>query len=370
MLDEQRDGEGGRRGRIALLAVSFVAVAVLGALAGIGVYELLADDADEAAPAPAAASTTPAPAPASPSWIADLYEQVAPGVVEITAAGVSGSDPFGPFGPPGGGAAQGSGFVIDEEGTILTNQHVVDGASTLEVMFADGATVEAELVGVDASTDIAVLDVDVPADELTPLPLGGSASVRPGEAVVAIGSPFGLEGSITAGIVSAVGRTMRAPNGYSIAGSIQTDAPINTGNSGGPLIDAAGSVIGVNAQIESSSGGNEGVGFAIPIDAARRVAEALLAGESVAYPYLGAQLTDAPSAGGAEIAAVQSGSPAEEAGLREGDVVVAVDGRRVRSSGELVAAVGARDPGDAVTLTVTRDGEDRDVEVTLGTRPS
>jgi putative serine protease PepD len=230
--------------------------------------------------------------------------------------------------------------------------------------------VEAELVGVDASTDIAVLDVDVPAEELTPLPLGDSASVRPGEAVVAIGSPFGLEGSITAGIVSAVGRTMRAPNGYSIAGSIQTDAPINTGNSGGPLIDAAGSVIGVNAQIESSSGGNEGVGFAIPIDTVRRVAEALLAGEAVAYPYLGAQLTDAPSGGGAEIAAVQPGSPAEEAGLREGDVVVAVDGRRIRSSGELVAAVGALDPGDAVTLRVTRDGEDRDIDVTLGTRPS
>ncbi len=367
MPDEQTTDGARRRGRGALLLVAFVAVALLGAFAGIGVHDVVWDDAAEERAVPVTAPTAGTP---SVSWIADLYEELAPGVVKITATGVQASDPFGPFGPPGGGAAQGSGLVIDDDGTILTNQHVVDGARSIEVMFSDGTTADADLVGVDASTDIAVLDVDRPAEELTPLPLGDSSSVRPGDAVVAIGSPFGLEGSITAGIVSAVGRTMRAPNGFSIADSIQTDAPINSGSSGGPLIDAAGTVIGINAQIESSSGGNEGVGFAIPSATARRVADALLAGEQVTFPYLGAQLTDAPSGGGAEIAAVQPDSPAEAGGLEPGDVVTAVDGRSISSADELVAAVAALDPGDVVTLTVGRAGGTRDVDVTLGTRPA
>jgi putative serine protease PepD len=359
------------RRSVIIRAAVVAGIALLAAGLGIGIYRAATLGSGESSE-PAAVTTdttetgTTAPLPAP---IADLYDEVSPGVVEVAVSGVAGTDPFGPFESPGETAAQGSGFVVDDDGTILTNEHVVEGAESIEVRFADGRTVDAELVGTDASTDVAVLRVDVPADELAPLELGDSSAIRVGEGVVAIGSPFGLEGSITAGIVSAVGRTVRAPNGFSIVGAIQTDAAVNSGSSGGPLLNLAGEVIGINSQIESRSGGNVGVGFAVPIDAARRAAEAILAGETVAYPYLGVRLADAAS-GGAEVAAVQPGGPADDAGVEDGDVVVAVDGQEVGAADDLATAIASRAPGDEVTLTVERDGETVEIEVTLGRRPS
>jgi S1-C subfamily serine protease len=283
--------------------------------------------------------------------------------------------------------------VLDDEGHIVTNAHVVDGAGSIVVTFSNGRQVEATLLGVDASTDVAILEVDVPADELTPLPLGDSSAVEVGDGVVAIGSPFGYEGSVTSGIVSALDRSVDAPNGYPITGAIQTDAAINPGNSGGPLLDSAGNVIGVNAQIASNSGGNDGVGFAIPIDTVRQVAAKLAAGESVEHAYLGVSLvtvddSSAQALGlprGAQIASVERGSPADDAGLQagtqeqtvngqpyttDGDVVTALDGEPIGSAADLVAELAAKQPGDQVTLTVSRGGETLSVDVTLGTRPS
>jgi putative serine protease PepD len=362
-----------RRSRLLAIA-AIVGLALLAAGLGIGIYRSATLDSGETAETSSASSdsapsSSQAQGSAGAAPIADLYEEVSPGVVEITVSGASDGDDFGPFEPPGSVEAQGSGFVIDEEGTILTNQHVVEGAEQIEATFADGTTVEAELVGTDASADVGVIDVDVPADELTPLRLGDPSQLRVGEPVVAIGSPFGFEGTITAGIISALDRTVDAPNGYPIFGAIQTDAPINTGNSGGPLLNMNGEVIGINAQIESRSGGNVGIGFAIPIDSAGRASDAILAGESVAYPYIGARLADSPS-GGATIAEVQPDSPAEEAGLEDGDVVTAVDGEEIASTDDLVATIAELAPGDVVTLTVERDGETQEIDVTIGRRPS
>ncbi len=226
----------------------------------------------------------------------------------------------------------------------------------------------ATLVGADPSSDLAVIAVDVSADRLEPLSLGSSAGLEVGDGVIAIGSPFGLEGTVTTGIVSALGRTIDAPNGYSITGGIQTDAAINPGNSGGPLLDASGNVIGVNVQIASESGGNDGVGFAIPVDTVRQVASQLAAGKTIERAYLGVSLTNA--SGGARIAAVQSGSPASAAGLRAGDVVTALGDLPIASAADLSSAVAARKPGEHVTLTISRDGSNETVDVTLGTRPS
>ena len=346
--------------RSALTIAGLAAALVLGAGLGAAAFSMLDGSSTVVRQVTV---TTAEPAASATTTIAAVYDRASKGVVEISAT--SGGGLGGPS-----SSAQGSGFVYDEQGHVVTNQHVVAGSDTFRVSLWNGKEYRATLVGADPSTDLAVLKIEAPRTALEPLALANSADVSVGDPVLALGSPFGLEGSITAGIVSAVGRTMRAPNGFSIADSIQTDAPINSGSSGGPLIDAAGTVIGINAQIESSSGGNEGVGFTIPSATARRVADALLAGEQVTFPYLGAQLTDAPSGGGAEIAAVQPDSPAEAGGLEPGDVVTAVDGRSISSADELVAAVAALDPGDVVTLTVGRAGGTRDVDVTLGTRPA
>jgi putative serine protease PepD len=367
--------------RLALLGASVLAAGA----AGAGVLALAQRTTDEA-DGPPASSTQPAVLVASPSLtVGEIYERSAAGVVDIEVAGGGGG-----FGQTEG---EGSGFVLDEEGSIVTNAHVVEGASTITVIFSDGQQAPATVVGVDASTDVAILDVDVPAEELTALPLGSSAEVEVGDPVVAIGSPFGLAGTVTSGIVSALDRTVDAPNGYPISGAIQTDAAINPGNSGGPLLDAAGEVIGVNAQIRSNSGGNDGVGFAIPIDTVRQVAEQLVAGEEVQHAYLGVSLATVDSTAaealgipeGAQIVSVQDGSPAAEAGLRagtqnagvggetftrDGDVITAVDGTPVSSADDLGTAIAAHEPGDTVTLTVFRDGSSTSVEVTLGVRPS
>ncbi len=373
------------RRRALTAGAALVAAAALGAGAAVGITAAV-DGSGQTATAPA---ITVQPAAATAELDAsELYARTAPGVVEITVTGTS--EGFGPYGPREV-ESQGSGFVLDTKGNIVTNQHVVSGASSITVTFGDGMEAEATLVGSDASTDVAVIRVDVAADKLHPLVLGSSADVEPGDGVVAIGSPFGLEGSISAGIVSAVDRTITAPDGAQITGAIQTDAALNKGNSGGPLIDATGKVIGVNSQIESGTDTGTGVGFAIPIDTVRTVASQLIASGKVEHGFLGVHVvtvttTAAERLGlprGAQVAEVEARSPAAKGDLKagtetqtvngvelteDGDVIVAIDGTAVTSGDQLAAAIAAHEPGDTVALTVVRDGDQRTVSVTLGSR--
>ena len=300
--------------------------------------------------------------------IGQVAERARASVVEIT---VTTSATAGPMGESGTAEAQGSGFVYDTSGHVVTNAHVVDGAQSVRVTFSNGKSYDATVVGTDASTDLAVLKVDAPSALLVPLSLGDSSEVAVGDTVVAIGSPFGLENSVTAGIVSALGRSMEAPNGYTINGSIQTDAAINHGNSGGPLLDLDGKVIGVNAQIASESGGNDGVGFAIPSNTVGSIAEQLIADGTVEHAYLGVSVTE-PSVdlAGVEVAEVRSGSPAAVAGFAVGDVVTAIDGHAVSTPQDLRTAVDAKQPGDRVIVDYLRNGAQRTATVTLGKRPA
>jgi putative serine protease PepD len=267
------------------------------------------------------------------------------------------------------GRAEGSGFVLDTSGHIATNAHVVDGAQSLVVRFADGTRAPAKVIGTDPSSDVAVVQVaGVPADKLTPLSLADSSGLEVGSGVVAIGSPYGLEGSVTVGVISALERVIESPNGNTIAGAIQTDAPINHGNSGGPLLGSDGKVIGMNSQIKSDSGDNSGVGFAVPSNTVQRVVKGILSGGQVEHAFLGIQVGD--GSGGAKVGSVSQGSPAADAGLQKGDVVTAVDGRAVAGSDDLVGAVQAHSPGDAITLTVRRGGSSQDMRVTLADQPA
>jgi S1-C subfamily serine protease len=309
--------------------------------------------------------------------------------------------PFNPFGEEesqGGGVATGSGFVIDNEGHILTNNHVVEGASKITVKLGSSdATHTAEVVGTDPASDIALLKVEAPADQLDPLSLGDSSKVQVGDPVVAIGNPFGLDRTVTSGIVSALQRQIQAPNGFSINHVIQTDAAINPGNSGGPLIDSAGQVIGINSQIETGGGGNGnvGIGFAIPIDTAREVANEIEKNGKVEHAFLGinggtitpalAKAVNLPVDKGVLVAEVVKGGPADEAGLRGGsteatiegarfqlggDIVTEIDGEPIASMEDLIDAVSADHPGDKMELTVLRHGETKKIAVTLGNRPA
>jgi putative serine protease PepD len=295
-----------------------------------------------------------------------IYRNAYKGVVELTVTSENSSGTFG------GGSqtqkAQGSGFVYDANGDIVTNQHVVDGATSVSVKFWNGKTYGAHVVGTDASTDVAVVKVDAPSSLLHPLSLGDSSSLQVGDGVVAIGSPFGLEETVTSGIVSALHRQMTSPSGFAIPDSIQTDAAINHGNSGGPLLDTRGNVVGVTSQIESDSGGNDGVGFAIPSSTVRSVAGQLISSGKAEHAYLGVSLSS--SASNALVAEVRSGTPAERAGLKAGDVITALDGKSVASTGELESAIGAHKPGDSVSLTYTRNGKSHTVQLKLASRPS
>jgi putative serine protease PepD len=298
----------------------------------------------------------------------------------------------------------GTGFAVSKDGYILTNAHVVAQnavtAGSVKVVFKDGGsgmtTVDAAVVGVDETSDVALLKVDpAKAPDLKPLTLGDSAAVQPGEAVVAIGNPLGFDFSVTSGIVSAVHRNLQSPNGSVIPNGIQTDAAINSGNSGGPLFDASGSVIGINEQIASESGGNQGLGFAVPINTAKRVMEQLRATGKATYAYLGVQgqtvTADVATALGVKadkgvlVATVASGSPAEKAGIKGGtqqtvvqnqtyvlggDVIQAVDGTEVMSAEQLAAAITEHQPGAEITLTVVRDGATQQIKATLAERPS
>ena len=313
----------------------------------------------------AAAAARPVASTTGAQTVDQIYSASKQGVVDITVTSNSASS--SPFGSGAATQAEGSGFVIDKQGDIVTNDHVVSGASSIKVKFADGTTSSAKLVGTDPSTDIAVVRVSVPSSELQPLSFGDSSTAQVGDGVVAIGSPFGLAGTVTTGVVSALGRTMQAPNHYTITGAIQTDAAINHGNSGGPLLNSNGQVIGVNAQIESDSGGSDGVGFAIPSSTVSKVAKQLAGGGAVSHAYLGVQLTGTSSA---TVAAVRSGSPAANAGLEQGDVITAIDGRSVSSADSLVTAIDGHSPGDQVALSIRRSGRASTVQLKLGTQPT
>ncbi len=271
------------------------------------------------------------------------------------------------------GGGSGTGFVLDANGTIVTNAHVVGSSSTAQVRFDDGRrTVDGRVVGTDPSTDLAVIRVD-PSDTgpLKALTLADSGRVRVGDAAVAIGYPLGLDQTATSGIVSGLGRQIEAPNGFSIDEVIQTDAPINPGNSGGPLLDGRGRVIGVNSQIATAGGGNGnvGIGFAVPSNTVREIVPRLQAGQSIDRPYLGVSTAATPDGRGAQVGAVTAGGPAADAGLRTGDVLVAVDGERIAEPDDVSAAIADREPGDAVEVEIRRGGSEQTLSVELGTRP-
>jgi S1-C subfamily serine protease len=362
------------RNRIPLVLAALVATLGLGVGAGATSYAFLDDDPTVVRQVTVTSSDTAAAV--SPGLdVGAVYDQAYKGVVKVT---VGGSSSFG-----GAQRAQGSGFVVDGDGHVVTNHHVVSGGGTIRVTLSDGTTHRAELVGEDPSTDLAVLRIDAPASDLVPLQLGDSSDVEIGDPVVAIGSPFGLDGTVTSGIVSALHRQMTAPNRFTIADSIQTDAAINHGNSGGPLLDGRGRVIGVNTQIESESGGNVGIGFAVPSDTVRSIVSQLVETGEVEHAYLGIEMVPVPE--GVAVTVVLDATPAEDAGLRAatgtrtvdgeelpdgGDVIVELDGKEITTATELQAAVDARKPGDTVSVTVLRGGERRTLEVTLGTRPS
>jgi putative serine protease PepD len=376
--------EGERRGRrrVLVLSVPFAAGAVAGAglFVGLGLGGTSAPAAASGATRGTSASSTNV-ALTTPQFDAEtIYERDSPGVVDIT---VTDSAPQGsggeisPFGPTGGSQraqAEGTGYVYDASGDIVTAAHVVSGATKISVRFADGTTATAKLVGDDPSTDTAVVKVSVPSSKLTPLALADSSKVAPGEGVVAIGSPFGYAESISAGIVSAVDRNIEAPNGYTIPNAIQTDAAINHGNSGGPLIDSSGKVVGTNVQIATDNQGgasdNAGVGFAVPSNTVKSTVDDLIAGRTIQHAYLGVAVGDSSSGSGAQVGTVRAASPAASAGLKVGDVITAIDGNKVTNADQLTAVVSAHHPGDTLHLTVTRNGSTLDLKAELGVRPA
>jgi S1-C subfamily serine protease len=314
----------------------------------------------------------------------EIYKADARGVVSVITTTANGVE-------------QGSGIVLDTSGYILTNQHVVEGQRSVRVSFSNHDNVKAKVIGTDASTDLAVLKVDLPASALHPLPLGESSTVQVGDAVVAIGNPFGLDRTLTAGIISAVHREISAPNNFAIRDALQTDAAINHGNSGGPLIDRSGAVIGINAQLPSNSqvNGNVGVGFAIPIDVAKTVIPQLEQHGHVAHPWLGlqgdtidaslARAAHVPVAHGVLIEGIVPGSPIAKAGLVAGsssvivngmgyclggDVITAIDGADVSSVLGLQDVLAAHDPGEKLSVRVVHaGGASKDYTVVLGTQP-
>src|SRR3954466_16293897 len=271
------------------------------------------------------------------------------------------------------GVGTGSGFVVSDDGYVVTNAHVVEGANgQIKAKIGDGKTLAAKLVGKDASTDLALLKVD--ATNLKPLALGDSSTVQVGDPAYAIGNPFGLDRTLTTGVISALQREISSPNGFSIDDVLQTDAAINPGNSGGPLFNAQGQVIGVNSQIESTGtssggeGGNVGIGFAIPSNTVKSVVEQLMKSGKVSHAYLGVQSADASN--GAKVAQITASSPAAQAGLQQGDVIESVNGKAVNGASGLVAIVDEHKPGDTVQLKVSRNGSDKTLSVKLGQRPN
>jgi putative serine protease PepD len=346
------------------LALSLLAAACVGAGGGAVAYATLSDGSTVVKQVTVQPSE-PIASSSAPLSVNQIYRRAYRGVVEIT---VTTSAAASPFGGSGTAKAQGSGWVYNSSGNIVTNEHVVDGASSISVRFWNGKTYSASVVGTDKSTDLAVIKVDAPSSELHPLSVGNSGDLQVGDGVVAIGSPFGLEETVTSGIVSALHRAIEAPNNFTINDSVQTDAAINHGNSGGPLLNAQGQVVGVNAQIRSDSGGNEGVGFAIPSDTVRSIATQLISTGKAVHAYLGVAIDATAST--ARIASVKAATPAAQAGLKAGDVVTAVDGTSIASGDDLTRAIDSHKPGDTITLKYRRGGSEHTVDLKLAARPS
>ena len=349
-----------RASNFLFLVMGALSVAIVaGVLAAGGVF-----DRTDAAAQPGSATATPqassTSSAAAPTDVSDIYARVSPGVVYIAATTAQGQ-------------GSGSGWVYGSDGTIVTNDHVVEGARSVSVRFTEnGDPIDAKVLGTDPSTDVALLKVDPTQVEggVKPLQLADSKAIEPGQPAIAIGSPFGLQGTVTSGIVSALGREIQAPNGFTIPGVIQTDAAINPGNSGGPLLDEQGRVIGINSQIATNgANANSGVGFAVPIDTVKSVVPQLKSEGSIARAWLGVSSADAAPHDGAQVGEV-TGAPAQRAGLRTGDVIVSFDGRTIATASDLGQAVLTRKPGDTVKVVVQRNGSRETIEVTLGTRPN
>jgi S1-C subfamily serine protease len=350
-------------------------------------------------PAPLAGSKTTSGSEGAGLTAGDIYKRDAPGVVFIRAQIVQRTQSPFDFGLPQEqqGEATGSGFVINNNGTILTYAHVVSGATHVSVQFQDKQRVTARVLGKDASTDLALLKVDPKGLRLSPLALGSSKGVQVGDPAIAIGNPFGLERTLTTGVISAVKRTITAPNNFQIDDALQTDAPINPGNSGGPLIDATGKVIGINSQIATGGNGsntNVGIGFAVPIDTAKAIIPQLEKSGRVDRGYLGISAAtvdkslkdlNLPVTHGALVQSVTPGGPAYKAGIRAGnitaqldgqpiqlggDIITRIDKKDIRTNDDLAAAVAHRKAGDKVKITLVRAGTPKTVEVTLVQQPA
>jgi S1-C subfamily serine protease len=374
---------------------ALLVAAVLGGGVAVGVDRAVGDEGGTTVIREVTAGTSESTAfrNSSGKTISDIYGSAKRGVVQVLATSVVSDNPF--FGAQQA-RVLGSGFVIDKSGHVVTNYHVIEGASKVEVSFSGNDEMPATVVGKDPSTDIAVLRIKgAQGRALTPLELGSSDAVRVGDAVVAIGNPFGLERTVTAGIVSALQREITAPNGFAIDRVIQTDAAINHGNSGGPLLNADGKVIGVASQIESSSGGNVGIGFAVPINTVKDVVSQLLEHGKVEHPYIGVEMATIttelasnvrlPVDHGVLIQRVRPGSPAAQAGLRGGtaqvvvdgesylvggDVITQADGQPIQSAEQLRSVVTSKQPGDEIAFEVHRQNETKEVTVKLGRQPN
>jgi putative serine protease PepD len=355
--------------RVIAPVAALVAAGAVGGLASVAAWEAI--DSESATTVTATTPVEPVSSTTQPqSSISSIVETALPSVVEVrteSAAAETFPSPFQNPVPSPRVQGLGSGWVYDAEGHVVTNEHVVGGVEEVTVVFQDGTEVTATVVGTDPSTDVAVLKLEE-GHEAPVLPLGSTSSLKLGDTVIAIGSPLGLQGTVTAGIVSGLGRDIPAPNEFTIAGAVQTDAALNHGNSGGPLLDTGGRVVGMNAQIASETGANTGIGYAIPVETVKRFADQLIATGKVEHAFLGVVIEDAEN--GARLADIRTGSPADEAGLRQGDVVTEVDGEPIDSADDLRSAVESHKPGDEVDLTLRRDGESATVTVTLGTRPA
>jgi S1-C subfamily serine protease len=391
---------------IAALIGGGIVVAVVAALGGIGSTQKTVTEIQQAPIEPT--TTTASGASAKTAAVTtptahEIYERTAPSVVYVTSNIVKQTEsPFGFGESQQQGTATGSGFVINANGTILTNWHVVENAVKVTVSFENSKTVEAKVVGKDPSNDLAVLHVPTEGLTLHPLTLGDSSNVQVGEPVLAIGNPFGLSRTLTTGIISALQRHITAPNGFEIDNVLQTDAPINPGNSGGPLLNAVGDVIGINSQIETGGGGsdgNVGIGFAVPINTAKAELPELEKGGTIRGAYLGVStLTidgalsslNLPVKSGALVEKVEAGTAAAKAGIHAGnveakidggevdvggDIIVGVEGKQVKTSEELAADIGAKKPGDKVSIELLRANGSggyakKTITVTLGERPN
>ncbi len=344
------------------------------------------------------AAAAPVASESDPNLVNQIYERDSGGVGFITASGVSSDSPTtNPFGQGGSGTATGSGFLIDKEGHVVTNNHVVEGAQDITVKLGDSETAyDATVVGNDASTDLALLKIDAPSDQLSPLEIGDSDKLEVGDPVVAIGNPFGLNSTVTTGIVSALQREIQSTNGYSISEVVQTDAAINPGNSGGPLLNTEGQVIGVNSQIATggNGSGNVGIGFAIPSTTVRDVVGQIKDDGTVEHAYLGVsgatitpEISDALNLGvdsGVLVQELTGGGPADDAGLKGGDrpvtvgsqqvlaggdVITAVNGEKINSMDEVITLINEAEVGDVIEVTTDRGGEAKEFKVELGLRP-